>query len=83
MENELMGGNGTENARLAMEILNGKGRKTIKCAVALNTGAILYVAGRAKTLEEGYKTALKAIEDGTALAKVKQIQEVSKELSAA
>ena len=82
-EDELMGGNGTENARLAMDILNGKGRKTIKCAVALNTGAILYVAGKAKTLEEGYKTALKAIEDGTALAKVKQIQEVSKELSAA
>lgn len=79
-EDELMGGDGAENVRLAMEVLNGNGRKTIKAAVGLNTAAVLYLAGKAKNLQEGYKMALDAIDSGKTLAKIKEIQEISQSL---
>lgn len=79
-EEELMGGDGAENAALAMEVLNGGGRKTIKAAVGLNTAALLYLCGKVKTLKEGYDMALDAIDSGKTLAKIKQIQEVSESL---
>lgn len=79
-ENELDGGSGADNAALAMEILNGGGRKTIKAAVGLNTAAILYICGKVRTLKDGYDMAINAIDSGKALAKLQQIQEVSKAL---
>ena len=60
--------------------MNGNGRKTIRYAVGLNTGAVLYLTGRAKSLKEGYDKALAAIDSGTALAKLNEIVEVSKGL---
>jgi anthranilate synthase/phosphoribosyltransferase len=81
-ENELMGGNGAENAKLAMEVLNGGGRKTIRYAVGLNAGAVLYLCGKARTLKDGYAMALEAIDSGKTLNKLKEIQEVSQALSA-
>ena len=81
-ENELYGGNGSDNAKLAMEVLNGGGRKTIRYAVGLNAGAVLYLCGKARTLKDGYAMALEAIDSGKTLAKLKEIQRVSEELSA-
>ena len=78
---ELEGGSGADNAKLAMDILNGNGRPTIKAAVGLNAGAVLYLCGKAKTLKEGYDMALSAITNGTALKKLQQIQSVSAELN--
>ena len=80
-ENELYGGNGSDNAKLAMEVLNGAGRKTIRYAVGLNAGAVLYLCGKARTLKEGYNMALEAIDSGKTLAKLKEIQFVSKQLN--
>ncbi|MDO4506979.1 MAG: anthranilate phosphoribosyltransferase, partial [Spirochaetales bacterium] len=77
-EEELMGGSGAENAALAMDLLNGKGKKTIKYAVCLNTGALLYISGKAKTIKDGYDMAMESINSGKALAKLNQIVEVSK-----
>ena len=79
-ENELSGGNGAENAALAREVLQGKGRRTIRYAVALNTAAVLYLGGKARTLRDGYSMALESIDSGKALEKLKEIQRVSKEL---
>ena len=79
---ELEGGSGADNARLAMEVLNGGGRKTIRAAVGLNAGAVLYLSGKAKTLKDGYDMAVSAISNGTALRKLQEIQKVSEELSA-
>ncbi len=79
-EDELSGGNGKDNAALGLEVLNGKGRKTIRYAVGLNTGAVLYLCGKAKNLKEGYDKALAAIDSGKALAKLNEIVEVSKSL---
>lgn len=80
-ENELYGGNGAENAALAMEVLNGGGRKTIRYAVGLNAGALLYLCDKAKSLADGYKMALNAIDSGKTLAKLQEIQKVSEELN--
>ncbi len=79
-ENELYGGNGSENAALALEVLKGKGRKTIRYAVGLNAGALLYLCGKAKTIRDGYKMALDALDSGKTLAKLTEIQKVSEEL---
>jgi anthranilate synthase/phosphoribosyltransferase len=79
-EDELYGGNGVENAALAMEVLKGGGRRTIRYAVGLNAGAVLYLCGKVKTLKEGYDTALAAIDSGKTLKKLEEIQNVSKSL---
>ncbi len=79
-EDELYGGNGVENAALAMEVLKGGGRRTIRYAVGLNAGAVLYLCGKVKTLKEGYDTALAAIDSGRTLKKLEEIQNVSKSL---
>ena len=81
-EDELYGGNGNDNAQLALEVLNGKGRSTIRAAAGLNAAAVLYLCGKAKNLKEGYAMALDAINSGKTLAKLEEIQKVSKELSA-
>ena len=57
-----------------MEVLNGSGRATIKAAVGLNAGAVLYLSGKVKTLKEGYDMAVSAINSGTALRKLEQIK---------
>ena len=80
-ENELYGGNGSDNAALAVEVLTGGGRKTIRYAVGLNAGAVLYLCGKARTLKDGYNLALEAIDSGKTLAKLKEIQSVSKQLT--
>ena len=77
-EEELSGGNGKENAALGMEVLSGKGRKTIRYAVGMNAGAVLYLSGKAKNLKEGYDMALESIDTGKALAKLNEIVEVSR-----
>ncbi len=79
-ENELYGGNGVENAALAMEVLKGGGRRTIRYAVGLNAAAVLYLCGKVKTLKEGYDMALEAISSGKTLKKLEEIQNVSKAL---
>ena len=79
-ENELIGGNGKENAQLAMDVLEGKGKNTIKQAVALNTAAVLYLSGKTRTLKDGYAMAISSIESGKALEKLKEIQKISSEL---
>lgn len=80
VEEELMGGDGAENANLAREVLAGKGRKTIRYAVALNAGAVLFLSGKAKTLKTGYNLALQAIDNGVASAKLAQIVDCAKAL---
>lgn len=79
-ENDLLGGSGEDNARLAMEILEGKGRAAIRASIGLNTAAVLYLSGKAKTLKDGYDLALGAIDSGVALKKLREIQAVSKEI---
>ncbi len=76
----LAGGIGSDNAAIAMEVLTGCGRKTVRASVGLNTGAVLYLSGKVRTLKEGYDMALEAIDSGRALKKLQEFQTVSKEI---
>lgn len=79
-ESELIGGSGAENAALGLEVLNGGGRKTIRYAVCMNTAAVLYITGRARTLKDGYNMAQDALDSGKAMAKLEEIKSVSASL---
>lgn len=71
---ELSGGTGAENARLAMELLKGKGRRTLKAAIALNGGAALYIGGKAKSIKEGCIKIIRAIDSGEVSKKLEEIK---------
>lgn len=62
---ELRGGDPTENARLAREILSGK-RNAGRDAVLLNAGCALHLANRT-SIEDGIKLAAETIDSGAAL----------------
>ncbi|MCQ2610591.1 MAG: bifunctional anthranilate synthase component II/anthranilate phosphoribosyltransferase [Treponema sp.] len=79
-ENELLGGDGAFNAQLAKEVMEGGGRKTIRYAVGLNAGAVLYLCGKAKTIKDGYDMAVATFTNGKAKAKLEQIAAISEEL---
>ena len=52
---DLAGGTPEDNADIALQLLAGGGKQTLRASVALNAGAALYVAGSARSIEEGYK----------------------------
>ena len=65
-KDELKGGSPKENAEITREILKGKiGHK--RNTVLLNSGAALYVAGKAQSMKEGVKLAGEIIDSGKAL----------------
>jgi anthranilate phosphoribosyltransferase len=55
-----------ENAKIALEILNGKERGPKRDVVTLNAGAALFVVGAAGDLAEGIRLAAKVIDEGLA-----------------
>ena len=75
----LTGGTPEENAQITLSILNGEERGPKRNAVLLNAGAGLYVAGKAKTLEEGVKMAADLIDSGAAKARLDEFIRMSNE----
>ena len=74
---ELQGGTPQENAEITKAILEGKETGAKRHAVCLNAGAALYIAGKAKTIEEGVRLAEKLIDSGAALKKLNEFVEKS------
>lgn len=75
---DLVGGEPQENARIAMEILQGaKGPKTD--AVILNAGAAIHIASDGVSLEQGMEKAREILESGKALEQLKLFIEKSNE----
>jgi anthranilate phosphoribosyltransferase len=66
----LRGGNRDENARIVREIVAGQDRGPKRDAVLLNAAAALFVAGKSKSMTEGWDRAAELIDRGTALAKL-------------
>jgi anthranilate phosphoribosyltransferase len=60
----LRGGDPATNAGLLRALLSGRGEAAHRDAVALNAGALAWVAGRADTLGDGVALALDALEGG-------------------
>lgn len=74
---ELRGGTPEENAGITKAILNGQETGPKRSAVLLNAGAALYVAGKAKSLEEGVRLAQETIDTKKALQKLEQFIQYS------
>lgn len=69
---ELQGGTPQENAQITRAILSGEERGAKRQAVCLNSGASLYITGKAKTIEEGVRMAEELIDSGAALKKLEE-----------
>ena len=75
---ELTGGTPEENAEITRKILSGEDRGANRCAVCLNAGAAIYIAGKAATMEEGVRMAERLIDEGAAAGKLEQFIEESR-----
>ena len=75
---ELTGGTPEENAEITRKILPGEDRGAKRCAVCLNAGAAIYIAGKAATMEEGVRMAERLIDEGAAAGKLEQFIEESR-----
>ncbi len=70
---DIVGGNADENADITLGILSGEITDAKRDIVLLNSGAALYVCGKAPSIAEGVKLAQSAIDSGAALEQVKKL----------
>lgn len=70
---DLVGGDKQTNAETARRILRGDERGPKRDAVLLNAAAALFVAGRSRSIVEGWELAEELIANGTAAAKLAQL----------
>lgn len=76
-KSQLTGGTPQENARITMDILDGKETGAKRQAVCLNAGAALYITGKADSIENGVRMAERLIDDGSARNKLREFIEES------
>ena len=72
--NDLAGGTPESNARVVLDVLGGKGNRAARGAVVLNTGAALYVSGRAKSFQESVQLAESALDSGVGLQALERLR---------
>lgn len=70
---DLAGSDRETNAKIVRGILEGEERGPKRDAVLLNAGAALFVAGKTKSMAEGWELAAKLIDDGKAKAKLAEL----------
>ena len=70
---DLLGGDKMANAKIVREILSGAERGPKRDAVLFNAAAALFVAGKTKSLVEGWDLAVETIDGGRAKAKLKEL----------
>lgn len=75
IKSDIVGGDATENAQITLGILKGEITDAKRDIVLLNSGAALYVSGKAQSIADGVKLAQKSIDDGSALAKLNALVE--------
>jgi anthranilate phosphoribosyltransferase len=75
---DLAGTDREGNAALVMAILEGKDRGPRRDAVLLNSGAALLVAGRVKSVSEGWALAEKTVHGGQAMQKLRELRKASR-----
>ena len=76
---ELLGGDGKENAQIAIGILKGETVGAKRDAVLLNAGIALYVAGKADSIKAGVELAGKIIDEGKAFSKKEEFVALTNE----
>ncbi len=70
---DLTGGSREVNAEIVRRILHGDERGPKRDAVLLNAAAALFVAGRTRTLADGWDLASNVIDSGNAQSKLRQL----------
>lgn len=70
---DIVGGTADDNAKITRGILSGEITDAKRDIVLLNSGAALYVAGKAESIGDGVKLAQQAIDDGSALNKLNEL----------
>jgi len=70
---DLVGGDKAANAETTRKILGGQERGPKRDAVLINSAAALFVAGRCRSLVEGWELAERIIADGLATAKLQEL----------
>ena len=71
--NDLLGGDREANAEIIRRIVRGDDRGPKRDAVLLNAGAALFVAGRVRSIGEGWALAAQVIDGGQAHVKLTQL----------
>jgi anthranilate phosphoribosyltransferase len=71
---DLAGGDRAANAEVIRRLLSGEERGPKRDAVLLNAGAALFVAGRARSILEGWELAAGLLDSGRTAAKLAQVQ---------
>jgi len=70
---DLAGGDAAENAEIIRRLLRGEDRGPKLDAVLLNAGAALFVAGRTRSIAEGWSLAEETVASGAAARKVAEL----------
>jgi anthranilate phosphoribosyltransferase len=70
---DLLGGDKIANAKIVRDILSGKERGPKRDSVLLNAAAALFIAGKTKSLAEGWDLASETIDRGQANAKLTEL----------
>jgi anthranilate synthase/phosphoribosyltransferase len=74
---ELTGGTVEENARILLDILEGKEGGARREVAALNAAAVIYVGGGAQTLIRALESARDSLDSGKALIKLEALRKLS------
>ena len=72
---ELAGGGPEDNARIILEILNGRGTRGARAAVILNAAAAIYLSGVAQSYGDGVEKAVSALDEKKGLAALERLRE--------
>lgn len=72
---DLRGGDRHDNARIVQQVLAGEERGPKRDAVLLNAAAALWVAGRARSIIDGWDVAAEIIDSGRAWRKLKSLMD--------
>lgn len=75
-QSKIKGGTAKENGEIALKILKGE-KGSYRDLVIFNSGAALYAADSAPTIEKGIRIAEEAVDSGRAFEKLKLLQEYS------
>ncbi|MBJ9988505.1 anthranilate phosphoribosyltransferase [Paenibacillus favisporus] len=76
----VLGGDAVQNAAIIRSVLAGE-KSPYRDIVLANAGACIYVAGIADSIAEGVQAAARAIDNGSASAKLEQLIQMTGELS--
>ncbi len=79
-ESDLKGGSAEDNARIALEVFNGK-KGAVRDVVLMNAAAAIYIAQKADSLQEAASIAADAIDSKKVIKLVQKVSETSKMLS--